>query len=893
MFALPGAVADDEWSPEVVRQNTTLSTSAQGLVTGSGARDAQRRLSIATPAASQMIFALPRAMEDEEWSPEAHGLMTSSGERGAQQRLTSSAADRESIVSSGASVHHTIDTVERSTTFCVCHNEEDLDPSDPPDPSDPQPGPSGLEPCARRDHADLLKPTGYLEPGKCLSGSYTLEKTEIQEETGPKHYGPFDPEPRAQPDQTISQSCPFGLQRARKDNRQYSPFGLEPASYKEPLKCLSGSLCSLDSTEIQEETGPKHDGPFDPEPRAQPDQTISQSCPFGLQRARKDNRQYSPFGLEPASYKEPLKCLSGSLCSLDSTEIQEETGPKHDGPLDPEPRAQPDQTTSQPGPSGLQRAREDNRQYSPFGLEPASYKEPLKCLSGSLCSLDSTEIQEETGPKHDGPLDPEPRAQPDQTTSQPGPSGLQRAREDNRQYSPFGLEPASYKEPLKCLSGSLCSLDSTEIQEETGPKHDGPLDPEPRAQPDQTTSQPGPSGLQRAREDNRQYSPFGLEPASYKEPLKCHSGSLCSLDSTEIQEETGPKHDGPLDPEPRAQPDQTTSQPGPSGLQRAREDNRQYSPFGLEPAGYKTPVYCQASTSKQTDRQVPAKPEHRPCSEEEKSDEAEADPEPSDLQLNYRPGRIFKLHYEMGRHIGRGAFGNVFEGRRLSDNKTVAIKIIEKSFRNRYIELPDHQRPLVAEVAINLLLLKPKKSPHIVEMLDWFTEDHEHILVLENPAPCVTLTKFIRDKRRISEELARDFMHQAILGAKDCFRRGVYHGDIKLDNILINTDTLKLKLIDFGVSKLTKACTVHGVDKEKLGPCVANTICSLGALLYKILHGDDLTKPYYAFTKSDRARTSSKECEDFMDLCFQDDKSGRKRKPKLDDLLKHPWMMKK
>ncbi|XP_073726054.1 serine/threonine-protein kinase pim-3-like [Misgurnus anguillicaudatus] len=198
--------------------------------------------------------------------------------------------------------------------------------------------------------------------------------------------------------------------------------------------------------------------------------------------------------------------------------------------------------------------------------------------------------------------------------------------------------------------------------------------------------------------------------------------------------------------------------------------------------------------------------------------------------------------------------------------------------------------PLVAEVAINQLLLKPKKSPHIVEMLDWFTEDDEHIMVLEYPAPCVTLTKFIRDKRRISEELARDFMHQAILGAKDCFRRGVYHGDIKLDNILINTDTMKLKLIDFGVSKLTKACTVHGVDKEELGPCVAETICSLGALLYKILHGDDQTKPYYAFSKSDRARTSSKECEEFMDLCFQDDGG---RKPKLDDLLKHPWMMKK
>ncbi|XP_065109921.1 uncharacterized protein [Paramisgurnus dabryanus] len=774
MFALPGAVAGDECSPE-----------GHGLVTGSGTRDVQRRLSNTIPTASH-IFALPGAVEDEEWSSEAYGLMIGSGERGAQQRLSvsSSAADRESIVSSGASVHHTIDTVERSTveqkkkgkegkikarmaairsflrksgqsiiqTFCVCHNEEDLDPSDPPDPSDPQPGPSGLEPCARRDHADLLKPTGYHEPDYCLSGSYTLDKTEIQEETGPKHDGPFDQELRAQPDQTSSQSCLFGLQRAREDNRQYSPFGLESTSYEGQNKCLFRSLNTLDTTDIQEETGPKHDGPFDLELRAQPDQTSSQSCLFGLQRAREDNRQYSPFGLESTSYEGRNKCLFRSLNTLDTTDIQEETGPKHDGPFDQELRAQPDQTSSQ------------------------------SCLFG-----------------------------------------LQRTREDNRQYSPFGLEPASCNSPVKCLSGS------------------------------------------------------------------------CSLDTTEIQEETGPKNDGPFDQEPHAQPDQTTSQPGPSGLQRAREDNLQYSPFGVEPTSYKTPVFCQTSlfTSKQTDRQGPAKPEHHPCSEQEKSDEAEADPEPSDLQLNYRPGRIFKLHYEMGRHIGRGAFGNVYEGRRLSDNKKVAIKTIDKSFRNRYIELPDHKSDLLAEVAINLLLLKPKKSPHIVEMLDWFTEDHEHILVLEYPDPCVTLTKFIRDNGCLSEELARDFMRQAILGAKDCFRRGVYHGDIKLDNILINTDTMKLKLIDFGVSQLTEACTVYGVDKRKQGPCVAKTICSFGVLLYKMLHGDELSKPYYEFTKSYRSRSSSKEFEEFMDLCFQNYKRGRKRKPKLDDLLKHPWMMKK
>ncbi|KAK2892443.1 hypothetical protein Q8A67_012431 [Cirrhinus molitorella] len=49
-----------------------------------------------------------------------------------------------------------------------------------------------------------------------------------------------------------------------------------------------------------------------------------------------------------------------------------------------------------------------------------------------------------------------------------------------------------------------------------------------------------------------------------------------------------------------------------------------------------------------------------------------------------------------------------------------------------------------------------------------------------------------------SESQVRGLMYQAVLGAKHCLDRGVFHRDIKLDNYVINTATKEVKLIDFG-----------------------------------------------------------------------------------------------
>lgn len=101
------------------------------------------------------------------------------------------------------------------------------------------------------------------------------------------------------------------------------------------------------------------------------------------------------------------------------------------------------------------------------------------------------------------------------------------------------------------------------------------------------------------------------------------------------------------------------------------------------------------------------------------------------------------------------------------------------------------------------MVSKPPRCSNVVALLDWFAMPDVIALVMEQPSPCVDLKEFIRRHNgRLSEAQARDVMWQVVQAARHCLVRGVMHCDITADNLLINIDTLQVKLIDFGSSEL-------------------------------------------------------------------------------------------
>jgi serine/threonine protein kinase len=69
---------------------------------------------------------------------------------------------------------------------------------------------------------------------------------------------------------------------------------------------------------------------------------------------------------------------------------------------------------------------------------------------------------------------------------------------------------------------------------------------------------------------------------------------------------------------------------------------------------------------------------------------------------------------------------------------------------------------------------------------------------LERPDQVKDLFDYITENGPLDEDVARDFLRQIIKMTLSVHECGVVHRDLKDENILVETDTGRLRLIDFG-----------------------------------------------------------------------------------------------
>lgn len=100
---------------------------------------------------------------------------------------------------------------------------------------------------------------------------------------------------------------------------------------------------------------------------------------------------------------------------------------------------------------------------------------------------------------------------------------------------------------------------------------------------------------------------------------------------------------------------------------------------------------------------------------------------------------------------------------------------------------------------------KTFRSPYVLELLEWFLISKYVVLILERPRLCMDLLEYCKlHGGKLPEPLAQYIMKQMVQAAHHCCDCGVFHNDIKPENILINMETLQVKLIDFGSGDLLK-----------------------------------------------------------------------------------------
>ncbi|RXN28659.1 serine threonine- kinase pim-2-like protein [Labeo rohita] len=256
--------------------------------------------------------------------------------------------------------------------------------------------------------------------------------------------------------------------------------------------------------------------------------------------------------------------------------------------------------------------------------------------------------------------------------------------------------------------------------------------------------------------------------------------------------------------------------------------------------------------------------------------------------------------YNLGERLGVGGFGVVYEASRVEDGLKVAVKDVMKTHDMEYLTIPDHPKPLPVEIALTLLANKGPSAPEIIKLLDWQEQRDSYIMVLECPSPCEDLVSFLEGHGgRLSEGLVRDIMRHATQAARTCCRRGVFHGDIKLENFLVSKDTLQVKLIDFGCGDLMRKSaytTLYGTmeyyppEFRVKGKYHAKSALSwsLGVILFTMLCGrfptaEDLQKTELKLWSEPGL---SKDCCHLICSLLQ---HKPKRRLSLGKILRHNW----
>ncbi|KAM9483091.1 uncharacterized protein Hap1MRO34_008131 isoform 2-T2 [Clarias gariepinus] len=258
--------------------------------------------------------------------------------------------------------------------------------------------------------------------------------------------------------------------------------------------------------------------------------------------------------------------------------------------------------------------------------------------------------------------------------------------------------------------------------------------------------------------------------------------------------------------------------------------------------------------------------------------------------------------YTIGALLGQGRCSAVYAGVCKTDNREVAVKFCINNAFSGMMTMPEDSRVVPIEVGLMELVSKPVRCPYVLELLEWFEIPKYNVLILERPSPCMNLVQFCQlHKGKLPEPVARDIILQVIVAARHCCDCGVFHNDIKPGNILINTETLQIKLIDFGSGDLLKdtpykyRSRTPDYNPPEWYLCReymarSKIVWSLGVMLYEIVCGEVPFKSSEEIIVG-HLHFPAGVSEDFCKLISWCLEQNPKSRPNFRQILGHRWFM--
>ena len=164
-------------------------------------------------------------------------------------------------------------------------------------------------------------------------------------------------------------------------------------------------------------------------------------------------------------------------------------------------------------------------------------------------------------------------------------------------------------------------------------------------------------------------------------------------------------------------------------------------------------------------------------------------------------------HYDIEEKLGQGGMGIVYKAQDTRLLRSVAIKILSPHLETDNKNRSRFMREARAASALN--------HPNICTVYDIGQLDSTYYIVMEF-IDGQTLKEMLQKRGPLQEKEVAEICMEICTALAATHAKGIVHRDIKPDNIML-TKTGQVKVMDFGLAKLTGYESENSLTKESLG----------------------------------------------------------------------------
>ncbi|MCU0685884.1 MAG: protein kinase, partial [Polyangiaceae bacterium] len=170
--------------------------------------------------------------------------------------------------------------------------------------------------------------------------------------------------------------------------------------------------------------------------------------------------------------------------------------------------------------------------------------------------------------------------------------------------------------------------------------------------------------------------------------------------------------------------------------------------------------------------------------------------------MELHPGTIVAERYEVLGPLGRGGMGELYTARNLRTERRVALKLLRADSKFRSDAIERFRREARAAGMIS--------SEFVTQVFDVEDDPEYGIAIVFELLEGESLLERLRRTGPMTPTTLHPFISQILHGLAAAHAAGVIHRDLKPSNVFLERrpdGTSKIKILDFGISKLPKGMT--------------------------------------------------------------------------------------